>query len=201
MVSSNSEPGAAREVALENGAGIHIRFSLDRKAELRLEPVVQLIELAEHDIVIVVPARVTRDWSAWRTAAVIQADDDRARGSRHRQSGITAFRRAAREIVHLTSVTLGNPLVECARRLNGAERRDSNEIEAKPTCLRLISCSSDGSQQPKQSFVCARPAGIALDVSDRARRCSPHKRYTSASGDTWDRATEGRETVGTNCST
>ena len=136
-LSEPAEARAARKVALDNGT-VSTSFSIDGKTELRLEPAVQLRELAKHDIVIVVPASVTRDGSAWRAAAVIQADDDRTRGSRHRQSGITAFRRAAREIVHLAGVTPGNPVVESRPSLKG-ERSDSNEIQTKPAPCALIS--------------------------------------------------------------
>src|SRR6202049_3772049 len=132
-----SEPGATREIALENGTGVDISLSANRSANLRLEPAMQLVEPDRNDMVVVVTPRVTGDGAARLATAIVQTDHDRGSGPRDGPPRVAALRRPAREIVHLARVATLDPCVERIRCLHGTERGDTDKIEAESVRLRL----------------------------------------------------------------
>ena len=73
-----AKSSAASKIPLENRAGVDVCLTGNGISELRLEPVMQLLELRNHDLMIVVSAGVARDGSAWLTTAITQRDDDSA---------------------------------------------------------------------------------------------------------------------------
>src|SRR5687768_13323088 len=80
------ESSALREVALENRAGIDVRFPADVASTLRLDPPVQRLESRHHDVVVIIAARVPRDRPRGLFASVIQGDDHRRANALEREA-------------------------------------------------------------------------------------------------------------------
>ncbi|HYD52106.1 MAG TPA: hypothetical protein VEA99_05745 [Gemmatimonadaceae bacterium] len=137
VLAEPAEPRAAREVALEQGPRVDVRLASHRVPHARLDPPVQRAQPLDHDVVVVVAARVAGDRSRRLASAVLHGDDERARHALERQPRVAPPVGPAGEIVHLARVSRLEPRVEGIRRLHGPEGRDADEIEPEPERLRL----------------------------------------------------------------
>src|SRR6266542_1151683 len=106
------EPRLASEVALEDRSGVDVGFPADLVTELGFDQPVQLVKSLRHHIVIVVTTRVTGDGTGRRFSAVVEPDDDGARGRRKGCPGVAPFSRAAVEIFHLPREAPAEPFLE-----------------------------------------------------------------------------------------
>src|SRR6266571_3453233 len=95
------------------------------------------VELLEQDVVVVVAASVAGDRSGGRASPVIHCDDDRALRAWNRPTRVGTLLRGALQVRHVASVSPLEPLVERARRLHGAQARDTSKVEPESVRLRL----------------------------------------------------------------
>ena len=119
------------KIALQYRPGIHVRLAPNRMPDFFFDPALQLVQPVNHQIVIVVAARVPRDRPFRLCTAVVHRNYNSAAHSLERPPRIMPLLRAALQIRHVAGITGSNPLIEVTGGFNRAQRRDANQIETK----------------------------------------------------------------------
>ena len=86
----------------------------------------QLVQPVDHQIVVIVAARIARYGTGRLRAAVIHRDDDCTPHPLERLPRVATLLGAALQISHLAGVTGADPFVEVIRSFDFAQRRDSD---------------------------------------------------------------------------
>jgi hypothetical protein len=137
VLAEPAEARPARQIALQQRPGVHVRLGGNRISRVPLQACVQFAQLSLDHVVVVVAPGVPGHRSRWLLAAIVEGDDDGVRRPGSHQPAVAPLRRATRQVLHRTGVARVQPLVEVAGRLHRAQRRNPDQVEAERKSMRL----------------------------------------------------------------
>ncbi|MBY0491115.1 MAG: hypothetical protein K2R93_14830 [Gemmatimonadaceae bacterium] len=137
VLAEPAEPRALGEIALQNGAAIHVRPGIDGMPHFGFQPPMQVAHAFAKHGVVVVATRIARHRTGRRAPAVRGRHDHGVGGPGVRPARIRAERRpVSGEIVHGAVEARVEPRGERRERLGHAQGRDAHSIESQAVRVR-----------------------------------------------------------------